>query len=50
MVVKLNRQAFKHATNLIEQGKFVFDEKDLWSEHQRLIFVDLQLRLNGVVL
>ncbi len=45
MVVKLNRQAFEHATNLIEQGKFVFDEKDMWSEHQRLIFVDLQLRL-----
>ena len=34
MVVKLNRQAFEHATNLIEQGKFVFDEKDMWSEHQ----------------
>ncbi len=45
MVVKLNRQAFEHATNLIEQGKFVFDEKDMWSEHQHLIFVDLQLRL-----
>jgi hypothetical protein len=34
MVVKLNRQAYEHATNLIEQGKFVFDEKDMWSEHQ----------------
>jgi hypothetical protein len=34
MAVKLNKQAFEHATNLIEQGKFVFDEKDMWSEHQ----------------
>ncbi len=34
MAVKLNKQAFEHATELIEQGKFVFDEKDMWSEHQ----------------
>jgi hypothetical protein len=34
MAVKLNNQAFEHATKLIEQGKFVFDEKDMWSEHQ----------------
>jgi hypothetical protein len=34
MAVKLNEQAFEHAKNLIEQGKFVFDEKDMWSEHQ----------------
>src|SRR5258708_34309538 len=34
MAVKLNKQAFEHATKLIEQGKFVFDEKDMWSEHQ----------------
>jgi hypothetical protein len=34
MAVKLNNSAFKHATKLIEQGKFVFDEKDSWSEHQ----------------
>ena len=25
---------FEHAKKLIEQGKFVFDEKDMWSEHQ----------------
>ena len=34
MAVKLNNQAFEHAKKLIEQGKFVFDEKDMWSEHQ----------------
>ncbi len=34
MAVKLNKRAFEHATELIEQGKFVFDEKDMWSEHQ----------------
>src|SRR6266550_4905584 len=34
MAVKLNNQAFEHAQSLVEQGKFVFDEKDLWSEHQ----------------
>ena len=34
MAVKLNKQAFEHAKNLVEQGKFVFDEKDMWSEHQ----------------
>lgn len=34
MAVKLNKQAFEHAKRLVEQGKFVFDDKDLWSEHQ----------------
>jgi hypothetical protein len=34
MTVKLNSQALKHATKLIEQGKFVVDERDNWSEHQ----------------
>ena len=34
MAVKLHKRAFEQATNLIEQGKFVFDEKDRWSEHQ----------------
>ncbi len=34
MAVKLNKQAFEHATKLIEQGEFVFDERDMWSEHQ----------------
>ena len=34
MTVKLHHQAFEHAIKLIEQGKFVFDERDMWSEHQ----------------
>jgi hypothetical protein len=34
MAVHLNRSAFSHAKDLIEAGKFVFDERDAWSEHQ----------------
>jgi hypothetical protein len=34
MAVKLNDRAFEFAKNLVEQGKFVFDERDMWSEHQ----------------
>src|SRR6266571_6755949 len=34
MAVKLNNRAFEHAIKLIERGAFVFDERDMWSEHQ----------------
>jgi hypothetical protein len=34
MSVKLNRTAFDYAKELINEGKFVFDERDAWSEHQ----------------
>jgi hypothetical protein len=34
MAVKLNRRAFDHAKDLISKGRFVFDERDAWSEHQ----------------
>ena len=34
MAIKLNNPAFQHAIQLIEQGAFVFDERDMWSEHQ----------------
>ena len=34
MAVKLNRGAFDHAKELIDDGKFVFDERDAWSEHR----------------
>jgi hypothetical protein len=34
MKVKLNNQALAYAKKLIEQGDFVFDDKDQWSEHQ----------------
>jgi hypothetical protein len=33
MTVKLNEGAFKHAKRLIEEGKFVDDEREAWSDH-----------------
>jgi hypothetical protein len=35
MTVKLNEGAFEHAKALVEEGRFVYDERDAWSEHQR---------------
>jgi hypothetical protein len=32
MAVILNRRAFDHAKALINEGQFVFDERDAWSE------------------
>jgi hypothetical protein len=34
MTVGLNGRAFEHAKNLIKDGKFVYDDRDAWSEHQ----------------
>jgi hypothetical protein len=34
MAVTLNRRAYEHARELIDEGRFVFDERDAWSEHQ----------------
>jgi hypothetical protein len=34
MAVTLNERAVEHARQLIAEGKFVLDERDLWSEHQ----------------
>jgi hypothetical protein len=34
MAVKLNNKALKHAKTLVLQGKYVYDERDDWSEHQ----------------
>ena len=34
MAAILNKRAFEHAKRLVEKGNYVFDEKDLWSEHQ----------------
>jgi hypothetical protein len=34
MTVNLNERAFEHAKNLIMHGRFVYDERDAWSEHQ----------------
>jgi hypothetical protein len=33
MTVKLNGRAYEHAKRLIEEGKFVDDERDAWSDH-----------------
>jgi hypothetical protein len=34
MAVTLNRRAFDHAKELIDEGRFVLDERDAWSEHR----------------
>jgi hypothetical protein len=34
MTATLNRQAYEHAKELISKGRFVFDERDAWSEHR----------------
>jgi hypothetical protein len=34
MTVKLNDRGYDHARDLVEKGRFVFDERDDWSEHQ----------------
>ena len=34
MAVTPNRSAFEYAKELINEGRFVFDERDGWSEHQ----------------
>ena len=33
MTVKLNQRAYEHAKRLIEEGKFIDDERDAWSDH-----------------
>lgn len=34
MAPRLNQRAFDHAKQLIEEGRFVLDDRDMWSEHQ----------------
>ncbi len=34
MAAKLNQRGFEHAKQLIREGEFVADERDMWSEHQ----------------
>ena len=33
MTVKLNESAYEHAKRLIEQGKFIDDEREAWPDH-----------------
>jgi hypothetical protein len=48
VTVKLNNRAFDHAKSLIQKGKFVFDERDAWSEHQPSTAVENEfIRING---
>jgi hypothetical protein len=48
MAIKLNRKAFEHAKTLILQGRFVYDERDAWSEHRPSAEDENEfLRLNG---
>lgn len=32
--VKLNNQAFEYAKQMVQKGRFVYDDQDMWSEHQ----------------
>jgi hypothetical protein len=34
MSAKLNRKAFERAQALVLEGKFVYDERDAWSDHR----------------
>ncbi|MCU1458575.1 MAG: hypothetical protein JWL73_2667 [Actinomycetia bacterium] len=34
MTVKLNDRAFEHAKQLVGEERFVYDERDAWSEHR----------------
>jgi len=34
MAVVLNKRGFEFAKSLIAAGRFVYDERDAWSEHQ----------------
>ena len=34
MGVKLNKKALEHAKSLVLEGKYVYDERDDWSEHR----------------
>ena len=48
MAVRLNRGAFEHAKELINEGKVVVDDRDAWSEHQPSAEQENEfIRLNG---
>jgi len=34
MATNLNSRAFEYAKSLIEEGRYVIDEMDMWSDHQ----------------
>ena len=43
MTVKLNELAYKHAKRLIEEGKFIDDERDAWSDHHSSTQIEKEL-------
>ena len=48
MAVTLNRRAYEHAKELIDEGRFVFDERDDWSEHRPSALQESEyIRLHG---
>ena len=50
MAVTLNRRAFDHAKDLIDESRFVFDGRDAWSEHRPSAQDENEfLRLHGFV-
>jgi hypothetical protein len=49
MTVTLNRQAFEHAKQLINEGRIVLDERDAWSERRSIAEQENQfIRLHGM--
>jgi hypothetical protein len=34
MTIRLNQRGYEHARRLVEEGRFVVDERDRWSDHQ----------------
>src|ERR1700735_1752973 len=49
MTVTLNRGAFEHAKELINEGRIVLDERDAWSEHRPTAAQENEfIRLHGM--
>ncbi len=49
MAVKLNRRAFEYAKTLVLEGKYVYDERDDWSDHQPSAAKENEfIRLHGI--
>ena len=49
MTVKLNERAYEHAKRLIEEGKFVDDEREAWSDHHPSTQIENQfIEANGL--
>jgi hypothetical protein len=50
MTVKLNGGAYEHAKRLIEEGKFIDDEREAWSDHHPSTRVEEEfIDKNGLV-